>query len=120
MKKMPIFEVFISFLSCYLAVVLFTNDSFFQSNPISFQKLANLASELTVGIIFLVAAFTKIFGVVFNVRWLRVVGLSMSAIIYVSIATTYYLSHALWGLGMFSLLAIFCIISIIDVRYTKL
>lgn len=118
--RLPIFETFISLLSCYLAIILFTNENFFNTNPITYGKLSELTSEATIACIFLVAAFTKIIGISFDIRWVRITGLCMSSVIYLVIAVTYYLGSVLWGLGIFSLLSIFCIINIVDVKNTKL
>lgn len=120
MKRLPIFESFVSLLSCYLAVILLLNDNFFKTNPIVYDKLSNLADEKTMAAVFLVAALTKISGILFNITCLRLSGLVMSSIIYLTIAVTYFMGHVLWGLGIFSLLALFCIISIIDIKHTKL
>lgn len=120
MKRIPVFEAFVSLLSCYLAVILLWNDDFFSSNPTSYDKLSNLVDEKTAAAIFFIAATVKICGILLNLKSLRIIGLAMSALIYLSIATTYFLGNALWGLGIFSLLSVFSVISIFEVKYTKL
>lgn len=119
-KRIPIFEAFVSLLSCYLAVILLWNDNFFGTNPITYDKLSNLVDEKTAAAIFFVAAAVKICGILLNLNSLRIIGLVMSALIYLSIATTYFMGQALWGLGIFSLLSVFSVISIFEVKYTKL
>ena len=121
-KRIPYFEALVSLLSYYLAFVCMFNNDMFSELPDIYGGLQNLGSETMFAMIFMVAATIKVIGLVKNCYALRQFGLLLSAIIYLVITVSYAMSEVPlnWGLGIFALLFVFSLLSIFEVKNTKL
>lgn len=121
-KRIPYFEVCISMLSYYLAISLMFNNDMFEDLSQLYEPLQALGSETMFVFVFAIAATTKIVGLLMNCYLLRKIGLGMSAFVYMVIAIAYAMSEVPlnWGTGIFSLLFIFSLLNIFDVKNTKL
>ena len=121
-KRIPYFEALVSLLSYYLAFVCMFNNDMFSQLPAIYGGLQNLGSETMFAMIFMVAATTKVIGLVLNCYPLRKIGLGASAVIYLVITVSYAMSEVPlnWGLGIFALLFVFSLLSIFEVKNTKL
>lgn len=107
-RDVPIVEVFLSFVSIWWAVVLFTNKDLLTNRlPDYMQPLSSL-QEIGWGFIFLAAAIVKFTGLITLQVWVRRVGLGMSMTIYSLICAGYILSDRLLhtGTGVYFLLTV--------------
>lgn len=91
MKKIPIIELFLSLISTWWAIVLFSNEQMLNRVPKHFEPLAIL-QENGWAIIFMVAAFVKVLGILTERFWLRRIGLTFSMFLYGLICAGYILS----------------------------
>lgn len=87
-KPITVVEIVLSYVSIGWAYVLFTSPTLFDTTA-SFSQIEVIAgSEWVVGVVALVCALTKILGMLFgNVR-VRKIGLLMSTIFWIMIATS--------------------------------
>jgi len=118
MLRIPIIEVILSIISAWWAVVLFNQQDLFEKLPTTYEFFSSVANEWQWGIVFLVAASVKIFGILLKSEALRKIGLTMSAIIYGLIAAAYYLGSGWFsvGFGTFAALSIMAFWGIREVR----
>lgn len=118
MLRIPIIEVILSIISTWWAVVLFNQPDQFERLPTTYQFFSSVANEWQWGIVFLVAASVKIFGILLKNELLRKIGLFMSAMIYGLIAAAYYLGSGWFsiGFGTFAALSIMAFWGIREVR----
>lgn len=119
--QIPTFEVFITFLSYSLAGMLFVYENLFETNLVSYQTMANLGDEWMYGLIFIFAATVKLVGILLDIKWLRVIGLLLSAVIYLTMGIMFLLGQSVFLPIILFLLTITCVLSTVtDVKYTKL
>lgn len=85
-KTMTAVEIVLSYISLGWAYVMFTSPNLFESSDSWNQVREIMAYEWVVGSVALLAALTKIVGIVLNNKKTRWVGLIMSAIFWVTIA----------------------------------
>lgn len=118
MLRIPIIEVILSIISTWWAVVLFNQPDQFERLPTTYQFFSSVANEWQWGIVFIVAASVKIFGILLKNELLRKIGLFMSAMIYGLIAAAYYLGSGWFsiGFGTFAALSIMAFWGIREVR----
>lgn len=104
-----------SIISIWWAIVLFNRDEFFRV-PKVFEPLAVI--EQGWGFIFLLAAFTKVIGILTEKVWLRKLGLTFSAFLYGLISAGYILSGATMntGTGVYFALSVLAIWQIREVK----
>lgn len=99
-------------------MVLFNQPDQFERLPTTYQFFSSVANEWQWGIVFIVAASVKIFGILLKNELLRKIGLFMSAMIYGLIAAAYYLGSGWFsiGFGTFAALSIMAFWGIREVR----
>lgn len=120
MKRIPTFEIFITFLSYSLSAALFMNDTLFNTAK-GFESMENVGKEWVFALVFFIAATVKVVGILFDIKPLRVVGLFMSFIIYLSVGILMLLSGSVFLPVMLGVTTFSCGLSIMtDVKYTKL
>lgn len=86
MKTMTAVEIVLSYISLGWAYVLFTSPQLFESSENWNQVQEIMPYEWVVGSVALVAALTKIIGLIVKNKRIRWAGLMMSAIFWVTIA----------------------------------
>ena len=121
MKRIPLFEVFVTFLSYSFSLVLWVNPELFNDGAAGYEKLSNLASESTYAVVFMLAATIKLIGLLFDIKWLRTVGLIASVLIYLALSILFFMDHSKFlpiVLGLLSLCCGLCIVT--DVKNTKM
>ena len=64
MRKLPIIDLFLSIISIWWAICLFSNQHMFDHVPNLFRVFANISQEDGWGLYFLVAAFVKVIAIV--------------------------------------------------------
>lgn len=86
MKTKTVVEVVLSYISLGWAITLFTNDHLFEAGG-SWGAIKAIAPyEWLVGSVALVCALTKIVGMLMRNRKIRMIGLWMSTLFWVTIA----------------------------------
>lgn len=92
MKPMTAVEIVLSYISLGWAYVLFTSPDLFESSA-SWNQIELLASsEWVIGTIALVCALTKIIGIAMGAKRIRWVGLIMSAVFWIAIASAFLIA----------------------------
>lgn len=91
-SRIPIIELFLSIISLWWAFICFTNDHLFDNLPDLYVIFAEVSQEKGWGCIFVTAAAIKIFGVLLQKKWMRKLGLTMSAFLYGIISSGFILS----------------------------
>lgn len=87
MKPMTAVEIVLSYVSLGWAYVMFTSPQLFESSD-SWNQVKGVASyEWVIGVVALTAAMTKIIGILIGNKRMRWVGLIMSAIFWITIAS---------------------------------
>ncbi|KWW17963.1 hypothetical protein AS888_20855 [Peribacillus simplex] len=118
MFRIPIIEVILSMISSWWAVVLFNSPDLFNRLPNTYEFFGNIAKESHWGLLFLTAAIVKIMGIVLKNRWMRKIGLFLSALVYSLIAAAYFLGMGWFsvGFGTFSAISIMALWGIREVE----
>ena len=98
------------------------NNNIFELLPEIYGQLEKVGGETFFALVFFFAATIKVIGLIMNSHLLRKMGLGLSAIIYLVITVSYALSSIPlnWGTGIFFLLFAFSILSMFEVKHTKL
>lgn len=92
MRKMPDKEASLSLVSIWWAIILFVNDDMFINLPSIFAYVTSFSTQTTWGIIFIIAALIKVIGLITERKYLRLIGLYCSLVLYGLITTGYILS----------------------------
>ncbi|MGE7880167.1 hypothetical protein [Peribacillus muralis] len=118
MFRIPIIEVILSMISSWWAVVLFNSPNLFNRIPDTYEFFGNIAEEYHWGMLFMTAAIVKIMGIVLRSRWMRKLGLFLSALVYSFIAAAYFLGTGWFsvGFGTFSAISIMALWGIREVE----
>lgn len=120
MKRIPTFEIFITFLSYSLCLALFVNDTLFETNE-SWESMSNVGEEWVFALTFFIAATVKVIGILFDIKSLRIFGLFLSFIIYLSVGILMLLAGSIFLPIMLGVTTFSCAMSALtDVKYTKL
>lgn len=115
----PIIEVGFSILSISLSLILFGSPEMFDSLPQTYEFFREIASESLWATVFLLAALTKILGLVTKRNGIRRVGLLASTVIYGLIASAYFLGAGVFSIG-FSTYAVLAFMALFAVREVDL
>ena len=91
-NRIPTIELFLSIISLWWACICFGNPHLFDSLPDLYIVFAKISQEVGWGCIFILAAATKIFGILLEKNWMRKLGLTMSAFLYGIISAGFILS----------------------------
>lgn len=86
MKAMTAVEIVLSYVSLGWAYVLFTSPQLFESSESWNQVQEIMSYEWVVGTVALIAALTKIVGLILGNNRIRWAGLMMSAVFWITIA----------------------------------
>lgn len=118
LRNVPIIEAGLSLVSIWWSVILFANDDMFNDLPKQYEVFGEISQETGWGIFFVIAAFIKVAGLVWDKKFLRITGLYMSTFLYALIATGYILSDTPLrpGTGIHFTLMIFALWTIREVR----
>lgn len=120
MKRIPTFEIFITFLSYSLSSALFVNDDLFETAK-GFESMSNIGEEWLFALIFFIAATVKVIGILFDIKPLRVFGLFLSFVIYLSVGVLMLLAGSIFLPVMLGVTTFSCALSVVaDVKHTKL
>ena len=120
MKRIPTFEIFITFLSYSLSASLFVNDHLFDTAK-GFESMNNVGGEWVFALTFFVAATVKVVGLLFDIKFMRYFGLFLSFMIYLLVGLLMLLSGSVFLPVMLGVTTFSCGLSIMtDVKYTKL
>lgn len=98
MKQITVVEIMLTYISIGWAYVLFSSPTLFEdsSNWDKIQAIANY--EWVVGIITLICAMVKIVGITLQNKRLRWLGLWMSTILWIVIATSFLIADGTFKL----------------------
>ncbi|MGV7002542.1 hypothetical protein ACWA2C_28295 [Priestia megaterium] len=91
-RRIPIIELFLSIISLWWAFICFTNNHLFDNLPDLYVIFAEVSQETGWGFVFVTAAAIKIFGILLQKKWMRKLGLTMSAFLYGIISAGFILS----------------------------
>ena len=92
MKQITVVEIVLTYISIGWAYVLFTTPTLFDNNS-NWDKIQAIANyEWVVGIITLVCALVKIVGMALQNKQLRWLGLLMSTVLWVIVATSFLIA----------------------------
>lgn len=118
MRKVPIIELFLSLISTWWAIVLFSNHQMLDRVPKHYEPLAEL-QENGWGLIFMVAALIKILGIITERFYLRKVGLFMSMFLYGLISAGHILSGQFLATqtGVYFALSVLALYGVREVRH---
>lgn len=119
-KPIPFFELYVSFLSITLAVVMLKDDSILYSGTSVYEEMLVFASAGVWAIAFSVSALVKIVGLACRVLWMRKLGLVFSLIIHGTISYCYVVNDGYLGAAAFGMTAVFSFITTFDVDKTEL
>lgn len=119
MRRAPIIELCLSIVSIWWALVLANNDRMFDNIPVLYRPFEKLTDESGWAFIFIVAAGTKVFGILGNVFWLRKLGLSLSITLYGLISAGFILSKEPFSTGTGTYFAL-CILAIWALREVRM
>lgn len=106
MLKIPIIEIILSMISAWWAMVLFNSPTMFSKLPKTYEFFSAFADEYQWAILFSTGAIVKILGIILQIKWLRKIGLLLSAFIYAMIAAGYYLGTGWFNIGFGTFAAI--------------
>lgn len=92
MKQITVVEIMLTYISIGWTYVLFTSPALFDNNS-NWDKIQLIANyEWVVGIITLVCALVKIVGMALQNKQLRWLGLLMSTVLWVIVATSFLIA----------------------------
>ena len=81
-SRIPIIDFILSLISTWWAIVLILNPNLFSEYPQQYNAFGKILPEYGWMIMFIVAASVKVVGIFMEMRFLRKIGLIMSAVIY--------------------------------------
>ncbi|MEK4403421.1 hypothetical protein MKZ26_03120 [Sporosarcina sp. FSL K6-6792] len=119
-KPIPYFEMYVSFLSTMLAIILLKDATFLDGNRTVYTIMSGVATQAVWSIAFAVSALLSICGLVWRRKRLRKVGLVASIVLYATLGYCYYAAGSYVGASAFVLSALFSLISIFEVDRTEL
>lgn len=121
-ERIPYFEALACLLSYYLALVCMFNNDMFKQIPEVYGILDKIGNETIFAVIFFSVATINVIGLLINSHMSRIIGLTVSAVIYFVIAVSYAMSAIPlnWGTGVYFLLFGFSILNIFEVKHTRL
>lgn len=92
MRPITVVEIVLTYISVGWAYVLFTSPNLFEDggNWLAISEIA--AYEWVIGLIALVCALVKVIGIVLQHKRIRWIGLIMSTIFWILIATSFLIS----------------------------
>lgn len=92
MSRLKVVELVLSYISIGWAYVMFISPDLFEQNT-NWEKLSGILKyEWVLGIILLVCALTKILGIIFNKKRVRWLGLIMSTVLWIVVATGFLIA----------------------------
>lgn len=119
MKKVPIIELCLSIVSIWWAFVLANNDRMFDNIPVLFRPFERIMDESGWAFVFIVAAGTKVFGILSNRFWLRKLGLTLSIALHGLICAGFILSKEPLSTGTGTYFAL-CVLAIWALREVRM
>ena len=92
MKQITVVEIMLTYISIGWAYVLFATPTLFDNNS-NWDKIQSIANyEWVVGIITLLCAMVKIVGITLQNTRLRWLGLMMSTVLWIVVATSFLIA----------------------------
>lgn len=116
----PLFEIYVTIFSIAISIMLFAYPSMIDVSTKLYQYMVTIMPQGAWGLSFFAAGVLKGIGLLINVNWLRIVGLLISAVLYVMLTFCYAISWPSIGTAIFSLMAVFSVISIPFVKNTSI
>lgn len=117
----PLLEISLSLFSAYAAILLLLSPGTLSGAHLPlYENMNNIMPQMWWALTFLGAALIKAVGLVARICWLRMVGLSLSSVIYAAIAICYFLDFPNFGAGLFTIMAFMAFMSIFYVKATDL
>lgn len=93
-SRVPIIDLFLSIVSLWWAFICFANSKLFDTFPGLFKIFSKIGDEKVWGFVFVSAATIKIVGLALRKKWIRKVGLTLSALLYGIISSSFFLSES--------------------------
>lgn len=119
-KPLPLFELLISLFSLYMAALLFWFPDLLANGGPAYDKVENMAGAQKWAFIFFAAGIIKVIGIMMNKKWVRIVGLLMSVVIYSILTIAFSFSFPNFTVGIFGLLTFFSLVQIFYTDYFEL
>lgn len=116
----PIFEIAITTFSLLLTITLFIYPSMLLTGYKAYEIMLQIMPGYMWGIVFFIASLLKGFGLLLDIKILRICGLIMSAILYFIMSLSYAVEFPTISAIMFGVLAIFSVASIQQVKSTTI
>lgn len=91
-KSITVVEIMLTYISLGWGIVLFTSPNLFKTGG-SWEKISEIVPhEWIIGLIAMACALVKVIGIVLQHRRIRWIGLMMSTVFWVLIATSFLIS----------------------------
>ena len=119
-NPIPYFEIYVSFLSTMLAIILLKDSSFLDGNRTVYTIMSGIAAQVVWSMSFALAAMLNILGLAFKNYQMRKIGLAASVITYGALGYCYLYTGGYLGASAFVLSALFSFISVFNVSRTGL
>ncbi|WP_405101392.1 hypothetical protein [Oceanobacillus sp. FSL H7-0719] len=121
-KHLPVFEVYVTMFSILTAVMLFWFPDMLSVSTSNITNLywllLSIMPQFMWAILFFVAGMIKAIGLLVDNNATRIIGLILSAFIYIVFAICYAISFPTIGFVVFTCMSIFTLISIPMVKHT--
>lgn len=120
----PMFELYATLFSILISIMFFIYpDMLFRADghPIKlFANMSRIMPQWAWALCFFVACMLKAIGLMFTINWMRIAGLVLSSLLYVSLAFCYAVDFPSIGAIVFSCMTMFTIISVPLVKHTTI
>lgn len=116
----PLFELYVTIFSIAITIMLFAYPNMIDVSTKLYHYMEAIMPQRAWALSFFSACVLKGIGLLINVNWLRIAGLLASVVLYVMLSICYAMSWPSMGTAIFSLMAVFSVVSIPFVRHTSI
>lgn len=120
-KGLPMIELLVALYLLYLATLFFVFPNLLLSDRSTFYRnVAEILHPATWAYVVFVVGMCHAIGLAFNRFQIRVIALVLSGIIFALFAIAFAKSFPNLSFGVYSLISLFCFLSIVQVNRTEL
>lgn len=117
----PLFELYVTVLSIGLSIMMFAYPSMINDYPSNlYDSMLVVMPQGYWAMSFFIACMFKAVGLLWDKNSLRIIGLSLSALLYFTLTICYAVNFPSIGTITFGLMALFSVISILFVKHTSI
>lgn len=117
----PLFELYATLFSISVAIMMFAYPSMIYNYPARlYDHMMSLMPQYMWAVCFFIACLTKASGLMLNINIVRIIGLLMSAVLYILMAVCYAMDFPSIGTLTFVSMAVFSLVSIPFVKHTSI